>query len=127
MLAKQQSFIWITFHREGVHCYPAAAVEESLATKDWRDVSFLAHPHRHIFHFRIEIEVFDDDRDIEFIQLKRFVERSYDQGTLQLNNKSCEMIARDVHNLLSKAYPDRDMIIEVSEDGENGCRMYFPK
>lgn len=124
---KQQSFIWITFQREGIHCYPAAATNPSLATNDWRDVSFLAYPHRHIFHFKVEIEVFNDDRDIEFIQFKRSVERFYDQGTLELNNKSCEMVARDLYEVLSKVYPSRDIVIEVSEDGENGCRLYFPK
>ena len=40
--------IWVTFQREGIHCYPAAATDPKLNTGDAYDVSFLANPHRHI-------------------------------------------------------------------------------
>lgn len=122
-----KDFIWFTFEKEGIHCYPDAATNPKLATNDWLDVSFLASPHRHIFKFRVEVEVFHDDRDIEFIQAKRVVEKMYSDGTLQLNYKSCEMIARDLYYQLVTLWPMRDYSIEVSEDGENGCKLYFPK
>jgi hypothetical protein len=122
-----KSFIFITFQKEGIHRYPAAAENPELATGDWLDVSFLASPHRHMFHFRIEMEVFHDNRDVEFIQFKRIVENWYSQGTLKLDYKSCEMMARELHSNLFSNWPDRDYVVEVSEDGENGCRIYFPK
>ena len=50
--------IWVTFEKEGIHCYPAAATDPLLATGDEYDVSFLGSPHRHIFHFRVAIDVF---------------------------------------------------------------------
>ncbi|MBM38205.1 MAG: hypothetical protein CMO97_03945, partial [Woeseia sp.] len=59
--------IWVTFRREGIHKYPAALTDPKLNTNDEYDVSFLGYPHRHIFHFRVAIEVFHNDRDIEFI------------------------------------------------------------
>lgn len=121
-----KSFIWVTFQKEGIHRYPAAADDPSLATGDWLDVSFLATPHRHIFHFRVEMEVFHDNRDVEFIQLKRILENQYVTGALKLDYKSCEMMARDLYDSLISMYPNRDYVIEVSEDGENGCRIYFP-
>ena len=62
-----QKSIWVTFRKEGIHKYPAALDDPKLATGDDMDVSFLGYPHRHIFHFRVRIEVFHDDRDIEFI------------------------------------------------------------
>ena len=62
--------IWVTFRKEGIHKYPAALDDPKLATGDRMDVSFLGYPHRHIFHFKVAIEVFHDDRDIEFIQFK---------------------------------------------------------
>ena len=62
--------IWVTFRKEGVHCYPAAATDPKLATGDEYDVAFLANKHRHIFHFRVWISVTHNDRDIEFIQFK---------------------------------------------------------
>lgn len=117
--------IWVTFRKEGIHCYPAAGVDTKLITGDKYDVSFLAHPHRHIFHFRVAIQVWHDDRDIEFIQFKRWLESIYDQSILELDNKSCEMIAEELYHIIADRYPSRDIWIEVSEDGENGCYIEF--
>ena len=117
--------IWVTFQKEGVHLYPAAKDDPNLATGNWDDVSFLGYAHRHIFHFQVGIEVFHDDRDIEFIQFKRWLESLYSDGTLQLDYKSCEMISDDLAATISDKYPGREMTIEVSEDGENGCQIDF--
>jgi len=128
MIIKQdvrpKKMIWVTFRKEGIHMYPAAATDPKLKTGDEYDVSFLATPHRHIFHFQVYIEVFHDDRDIEFIQFKRWLEKLY-QGTLELDFKSCEMIAEDLHAVITDRYPNREIWIEVSEDGENGCFIKF--
>lgn len=112
--------IWVTFKKEGIHKYPAALDDPKLATGDWDDVSFLGYPHRHIFHFRVGIEVFHDDRDIEFIQFKRWLERLYADGTLELDYRSCEMISDALAEQINTKYPGRKIEIEVSEDGENG-------
>jgi hypothetical protein len=112
--------IWVTFTKEGIHCYPDAASNPQLATGDEYDVSFLASPHRHIFHFRVAIDVFHSDRDIEFIQFKRWLVNLYISNTLQLDFKSCEMISDDLYTQIASKYPNRDVWIDVSEDGENG-------
>ena len=117
--------IWVTFRKEGIHCYPAAATAPELATGDQYDVSFLGSPHRHIFHFRVSIDVFHNDRDIEFIQFKRWLENLYSGGILELNYKSCEMIADDLYLQIADRYPDRAVWIEVAEDGENGCLIKY--
>ncbi len=119
--------IWVTFQREGIHCYPAAATDPQLATGDQYDVSFLAHPHRHIFHFRVSIDVYHNDRDIEFIQFKRWLESLYSQESncLRLDYKSCEMIADDLYVQIANRYPDRNVTISVSEDNENGCTITY--
>lgn len=119
--------IWVTFQKEGVHLYPAAATDPKLKTGGWDDVSFLGVPHRHIFHFRVSMEVVHSDRDVEFIQFKRWLERLYADGTLELNHKSCEMIAEDLAVVIQQEHPGRTLIIEVSEDGENGATLHFPK
>ena len=111
--------IWVTFKKEGIHKYPAALEDPNLA-----DVSFLGYPHRHMFHFKVWIEVFHDDRDIEFIQFKRWLESLY-QGTLELDYKSCEMIADELADQIQIKYPGRQVRIEVSEDGENGCDINY--
>ena len=120
MSAKRK--IFVTFQKEGIHCYPDAANNPQLKTEDEYDVSFLASPHRHIFHFRVWISVLHNDRDIEFIQFKRWLESLYNgQGsTLSLDFKSCEMMAEDLYQQISTKYPGRSVWIEVSEDGENG-------
>jgi len=120
-MRKHTKYIWVTFQREGIHCYPAAATDPKLA-----DVSFLASPHRHIFHFKVWIEVDHSDRAIEFIQFKRWLESLY-TGLLELNYKSCEMIAEDLYEQINKKYPNREVWIEVSEDGENGAFLQFKK
>jgi len=117
--------IFVTFQKEGIHCYPAAATDPQLATGDEYDVSFLGTPHRHIFHFRVAIDVFHNDRDIEFIQFKRWLENLYKDSILALDYKSCEMIADDLYVQIAGRYPNRDVTIEVSEDGENGCVINY--
>ena len=118
--------IWVTFRKEGIHKYPAALEDPDLATGDEYDVSFLGYPHRHIFHFKVRIQVTHNDRDIEFIQFKRWLEKLY-EGTLQLDYKSCEMIADDLYEAISVKYPGRFVEIDVAEDGENGCSIYYPQ
>jgi hypothetical protein len=125
VMTAAQRKIWITFCKEGIHKYPAAATDPLLATGDQYDVSFLANPHRHIFHFRVWIDVFHNDRDIEFIQFKRWCENLYKDSILALDYKSCEMIADDLYLQIAGRYPGRAVTIDVSEDGENGCTINY--
>jgi hypothetical protein len=117
--------IFVRFQKEGIHKYPAAATDPNLATGDEYDVSFLATPHRHIFHFEVTIEVFHNDRDIEFIQFKRWLENQYSQGILALDYKSCEMISDDLYDVIATRYPERNVVIQVSEDNENGATIVY--
>jgi len=125
IMSQAERKIWVTFRKEGIHKYPAAADDPALATGDEYDVSFLGVPHRHIFHFRVWIDVFHNDRDIEFIQFKRWLENLYAGGTLELNFKSCEMISDDLYLQIAARYPDRAVWIEVAEDGENGALIKY--
>jgi hypothetical protein len=123
ILAKRM--IWVTFQHEGIHCYPAAGTDPNLKTNDEYDVSFLASPHRHIFHFKVGIQVFHNDRDIEFIQFKRWLQNQYTNGVLELNHRSCEMICDQLYEVIATRYPNRDVKITVAEDGENGATIYY--
>jgi len=113
---KQQKFIFVTFQKEGIHCYPDAP----------EGVEFLRNDHRHVFHFRVDIEVWHNDRDIEFILFKRELESLYGDDILKLNYQSCEMMGNDLAAYLQETYPGRDLKVEVSEDGENGAVLYYP-
>jgi len=125
MLDIIQRQIWVTFQKEGVHLYPAAKDDPALATGGWDDASFLGVAHRHIFHFRVAIDVFHDDRDIEFIQFKRWLESLYASDILELNHRSCEMIAEELAQEIHNKYPNRSITISVAEDNENGATMTF--
>ncbi len=122
---RPNKMIWVTFRKEGIHKYPAALTDPSLATGDEYDVSFLGHPHRHIFHFKVWINVIHNDRDIEFIQFKRWLEKLYNEGTMSLDYKSCEMMSDELHAQIQTKYPSREVWIEVSEDGENGSFIKY--
>lgn len=122
---RPKKMIWVTFKKEGIHKYPAALEDPNLATGDEYDVSFLGYPHRHIFHFKVWISVTHNDRDIEFIQFKRWLEKLYSDATLKLDYKSCEMMSDDLHEVISQKYPNREVWIEVSEDGENGSFIQY--
>jgi hypothetical protein len=122
VMEKAQRQIWITWQKEGIHKYPAALTDPALA-----DVQFLGYPHRHMFHFRVWIDVFHNDRDLEFIQFKRWCESLYHgQGAvLSLDHKSCEMMADDLYIQIASRYPGRRVHIEVAEDGENGALIKY--
>ncbi len=83
VLRRVKKNIWVTFQKEGIHKYPDAPDE----------VDFLRYPHRHMFHFKVQIEVYNDDRDLEFFIFKRWLESLYADDILQLDYKSCEMMA----------------------------------
>jgi hypothetical protein len=122
VMGQAQRQIWITWQKEGIHKYPAALTDPALA-----DVQFLGYPHRHMFHFRVWIDVFHNDRDLEFIQFKRWCESLYnsDNSVLSLDHKSCEMIADDLYIQIATRYPGRVVHIEVAEDGENGALIRY--
>lgn len=108
--------IYVTFQRKGVHRYPAANFDPRLT-----DVSYLGNEHRHLFHFKIFISVEHSDRALEFHQFLNWVESLYDSGVLQLDNQSCEMIAENLYVHINERYPNRRVIIDISEDDECGA------
>jgi hypothetical protein len=112
--------IWITFQRAGFHRYPAASEDPKLS-----DVSYLGSRHRHLFKFRVEIEIFHNDRELEFHQVLNYCESLYKDNHLEIDYKSVEMLADDLYLQLADKYPGRTMAIEVSEDGECGCRIEY--
>lgn len=124
MISMIKRWIEVTFQKEGIHKYPAALEDPKLA-----DVSFLGYPHRHIFHFRVSISVQHNDRDIEFIQFKRWLESLYSNqnGVLELDYKSCEMIAEELIKCISDKYPARDITVKVFEDNENGAVLEYTR
>lgn len=104
--------IIVRTQKEGIHCYPNAP----------KEVEFLKSPHRHMFHIEAEIQVFHDDRELEFIIVKRDLDNWLH---LNVDYKSCEMIAKDVLAYLHSRWDcsARYTRVDVFEDGENGARV----
>lgn len=109
--------IFVTCQKEFIHRY-VDAPEEVYFLREW---------HRHILHIKLEIEVFHDDRELEFILIKRELESYLD--TLDLNspsNLSCETVARFILEHFQAEYGfQRNATITVSEDGENGSILKY--
>jgi len=122
---KQKTFIYATIQKEGYHCFPEAATNSAFATGDKYDVSHLSYKHMHYFFIKVWVEVTHSNRQIEFIQFRRWLEDLYGSGTLDLNSKSCEMIAEDLYGVISKKYPNVEIRIDVSEDNINGALVEF--
>ena len=84
-----------------------------------------------MFHVRFEVEVTKEDRDIEFILLKR--ELTQLVNTLFVGTKlddSCERMARRIVDFMTRKghlCAGRACACEVSEDGENGAIVGITK
>lgn len=111
------ALIYVRFERKGFHQYPDAPEQ----------VEYLKQRHRHLFKFEVGVEVYHDDRDIEFHMFQQEIENLF-EGTLEIDNKSCEMLCRDIGEYVTSTYPGRYVYVNVSEDGECGATVeWFPK
>ena len=93
------NYIWVTTQQEMYHHYPGAP----------KEVDFLKHKHRHIFKFKIYLEVFGDNRDVEFIMFKRKINYYIYLMTKDVKEKSCEMISNYLAEKIQRDYPERDI------------------
>ena len=109
------NYVWITAEKEMFHKYPKAP----------KEVAFLRNLHRHLFKFKIYIEVREDNREIEFFMFKKEIINILDKLVLSSVIKSCENMANYIAAYIFDRYPNRSIKIEISEDGENGVEMNY--
>ena len=113
----KQTFVYITDTLEFIHQYKDAPDE----------VAYLRNPHRHLLHIKVKVEVFSTDREIEFIMLKHRV-HNYLNVSYYEPNCSCETVAEMLLCFIQDTYGyNRDIVIEISEDGENGVNLIYGK
>lgn len=123
-------YINVKFTKEGKHRYPEALTDPKLKTGKWDDVSFLGNEHFHYFYFVVTLEVFQNNRDIEFIQFRRWLENLYSEQTLDIDFMSCEMLCESLIEKIKERYgdPARYIKVEIYEDNINGGILeYFPE
>jgi len=111
-----RKFIWVTLEEAGFHSYETAPGE----------VDFLRNRHRHLFKIKVWLEVFNMERDIEFIIFKNFLDIFKIEVFLKYDG-SCEEYCDIFYKEINKKYPNRDVKISISEDGENGAEVEYPK
>lgn len=120
--------IWVTTRFSAIHYWPNPPVE----------VSFLAQPHRHEFHVKLEAQVFHGDRELEFFIVKNWLNNYVSSW---VNNgaytHSCEQFADEILDAFVQVFPatkfdrsfpapvscKRFVSVTVSEDGENGATV----
>lgn len=112
-IRRESTEIWVKFTKHGIHKYPDAPEE----------VAYLRDPHRHLFHFKVTITVFHHDREIEFHLFQNWLLSLFERGDLQLDYKSCEMLASELLGKVLDKYDclHRNVSVEVSEDDECGA------
>lgn len=85
------------------------------------EVAFLRNNHRHLFKWKATIEVFHNDRDVEFFMAQTEINRHIIPFiNFSENLGSCETQAEKIIEGLVNTYgTERYYSVEVSEDGEN--------
>ena len=108
---KRRRYLVVRDQYEGFHKYEDAPAE----------VAFLKYRHRHMFKWTDKIEVFHDNRELEFFMVKDVIKKEIMPFVVMLDNLgSCEQQAERILDGLLNAYgPDRYYSVIVSEDGEN--------
>lgn len=88
-------------------------------------VIHLRNYHRHIAHIETEIEVYHDDRELEFIIVKNSINSAFNRNKIEMLyvDKSCEMVAQEVIEHVVREFGNRAITCKVFEDGENGAKI----
>ena len=116
------TFIIINTTFDALHHWPDCPEDHSQ--------SYLRNPHRHLFYIRMKWPVHHDDRDMEFIELKKRVDRrllmhyapvisEHIIRSANLKGMSCEMLAA----WLLEQFPEASYC-RVMEDNENGSEKF---
>ena len=111
---KMVNYIWITTQKEMFHRYPNAP----------KEVDFLKQRHKHMMKFKVSIEIYENDREIEFFIFKKQIETILEEYN-DIGNWSLEQLSDEIRNKLRKPYINRMLQIEISVDGVNGITKNY--
>lgn len=99
---------------EGKHQYISAPSQ----------VEFLRNIHRHLFYVVVELSVYHDDRELEFICVKTTLNEFLNSNPFGITT-SCEQMADAICRFLIEKYGNRNIKCCVYEDNENGGCVYY--
>lgn len=98
------------------HRYPEATGE----------VGFLAGSHQHTFKVEVFVEQFHDNRDVEYLGLKRYLDKLLADmyHSKDLGSTSCETLARTILSWVKfHCGEERQYQVLVTEDGAHGALL----
>lgn len=105
-----KTFIKVRWDFVGFHKYKDAP----------NQVGFLQNVHRHKFFCSAKIEVFHEERELEFFIVQEDLKSNFSDGNM--DGKSCETMCMMILAYLGTKYGrNRKYEVEVSEDGENSA------
>lgn len=98
-------------------------------TYDTKEGNFLRWPHYHLFKVVIKIEQEHNNRDIEFLNFKHWIENILRNAMTKGKHYSCEQYCEEIAKIIRniKEYRNRELVIQVWEDGINGAEVQFEK
>ena len=90
-----------------------------------QELMYLRNQHRHMFNYEVELEVFHDDRELEFIMVKHDIDDYLARRNENWEEKtSCEQMAKCIGLYLQTKYGfERSMSVSVFGDNENGAKV----
>jgi hypothetical protein len=105
----------VRFSREGFHCWPEATGRRE----------YLTARHRHLFHVEAHLQLFNNDREVEFHDLLEFCRGRFGGGlgVTEFGARSCESLAEGLAREIALQWRDRSAIVKVFEDGEVGATI----
>lgn len=109
-LNTERPYIKVLCQFEHQHCWLNAPDE----------VAFLRNLHRHMFGVVVCLEVFKNDREIEFYIFKNWLQEQIDRMD-KPKTHSCEMFCDDIAKIINSRYPKRKIEVEVNEDYMEGA------
>lgn len=99
----------VRFTKEGFHCWPSAPLSRA----------YLRDSHRHLFFVEAQIEVHHNEREIEFHDFLDFCRGQFQGG--DMGAKSCETMASELLQQITRQWPGRFVEVSIFEDGEVGA------
>ena len=106
-------FAVVRFRREGFHNWPGAEGRRA----------YLAQRHRHLFHVEVKLEVWDNEREVEYHDLLEYCTHLWDTELgREMGGLSCESMAHYLLAQISRHFGEkRRLSVSVFEDGEVGA------
>ena len=90
-----------------------------------QEVMYLRNKHRHVFNYEVELEVYHNDRELEFIMVKHDIDSYLAERYVNWTDEtSCEQMAECIGLYLQTKHGfERKLTVSVFEDNENGAKV----